>query len=256
MDTLRSRSLRQQQHPLIRQLANRMEAIWHKHLQLHPYQPPADMGYVEGVLDHEKLTIENHCYQTRQFRKIHLELARVGDNLDILHCVMFPHSRFNLPIFGTDIVVGRGRVSAAIGDLSPVASTGLPPSYRQQLQEIETPHFSQPRDLPAWGDIFSDICLFVRPTSPSEEQQFLTWISRILTLHCQLGHVAQETSSIEQEAAILAGQQRYCRQQQKNDKTRRILEQAFGAAWAERYFQTMLFDCGEPAASQQAVARK
>jgi phycocyanobilin:ferredoxin oxidoreductase len=40
----------------------------------------------------------------------------------------------------------------------------------------------------------------------------------------------------------LAGQQRYCTQQQQNDKTRRVLEKAFGDAWAERYMTTVLFD--------------
>ncbi|MFS8911541.1 phycocyanobilin:ferredoxin oxidoreductase, partial [Synechococcus sp. H60.3] len=38
------------------------------------------------------------------------------------------------------------------------------------------------------------------------------------------------------------GQQRYCSQQQQNDRTRRVLEKAFGPAWAERYMSTVLFD--------------
>ncbi|NET47750.1 MAG: phycocyanobilin:ferredoxin oxidoreductase, partial [Merismopedia sp. SIO2A8] len=37
-------------------------------------------------------------------------------------------------------------------------------------------------------------------------------------------------------------QQNYCSQQQQNDKTRRVLEKAFGAEWADRYMTTVLFD--------------
>ncbi|MFM9158844.1 MAG: phycocyanobilin:ferredoxin oxidoreductase, partial [Dolichospermum sp.] len=113
-------SLREQQHPLIRQLADCIEAVWHQHLDLSPYHLPAKLGYVEGRLEGEKLIIENRCYQTPQFRKMHLELARVGNMLDILHCVMFPRPEYDIPMFGCDLVGGRGQISAAIADLSPV----------------------------------------------------------------------------------------------------------------------------------------
>lgn len=109
-------SLCQHQHPLIAQLAKTIEAIWQNQFVLYPYQIPKDLGYIEGSLEGERLTIENHCYQTVQFRKIHLELAKVGQHLDILHCVMFPRTNFPLPIFGVDIVAGRGQISAAIVD--------------------------------------------------------------------------------------------------------------------------------------------
>ncbi|NJL57095.1 phycocyanobilin:ferredoxin oxidoreductase, partial [bacterium] len=76
--TLASRpSLREQQHPTICQLANCIEAAWQQHFQLEPYPLPSDLGYVEGHIEGEKLTIENHCYQTSQFRKLHLELVNV-----------------------------------------------------------------------------------------------------------------------------------------------------------------------------------
>ncbi|MGL6343026.1 MAG: phycocyanobilin:ferredoxin oxidoreductase, partial [Waterburya sp.] len=77
-------SLRERQHLLIRQLADSIERNWSQYLTLSPYQIPEDLGYVEGSLEGEKLIIENRCYQTTQFRKLHLELAKVGDRLDIL----------------------------------------------------------------------------------------------------------------------------------------------------------------------------
>ncbi len=67
MSSATKSSLREQQHPLIRQLADCIEKVWHKHLDLSTYNLPADLGYVEGKLEGEKLTIENRCYQTPQF---------------------------------------------------------------------------------------------------------------------------------------------------------------------------------------------
>lgn len=242
MSTTSTSSLREQQHPLIRQLADCIEATWHKYLDLSPYDLPAELGYVEGRLEGEKLTIENRCYQTPQFRKMHLELARVGNILDILHCVMFPHPEYDLPMFGCDLVGGRGQISAAIADLSPLSpGRTLPQSYTATLSTLGKLNFSQPRELPEWGDIFSEFCIFVRPSTAEEEAMFLQRVKEFLEIHCQNASVSQPVSQ-EQAMQILAEQRNYCMKQQKNDKTRRVLEKAFGSAWAEHYMTTVLFD--------------
>jgi phycocyanobilin:ferredoxin oxidoreductase len=244
-------SIRQQQHPLICQLADIILASWQKYLDLSLYELPEGLGYVEGRLEGEKLVIENRCYQTPQFRKMHLELAKVGNNLDILHCVMFPKPEYALPMFGCDIVAGRGEVSAAIADLSPTnLERTLPPTYQTALQSLPSPQFSQPRDLPAWGDIFSEFCLFIRPTSQEEESQFLDRVESFLEIHCSQAIQSQPVSP-QQQALYFAGQRNYCSKQQKNDKTRRVLEKAFGSEWAEKYMTLVLFDLPEDLPTEQ-----
>lgn len=235
-------SLREQQHPLIRQLADCIESTWQNYLPLEPYHLPPELGYVEGRLEGEKLTIENSCYQTPQFRKMHLELAKVGNNLDILHCVMFPRPEFALPMFGTDLVGGRGQISAAIADLSSTnPDLTLPEGYHNALSALPPVDFAQVRELPEWGDIFSQFCLFIRPTSPEEEAQFLSRVKTFLEIHCQQALCASPLSD-ERREEVLAGQRYYCTKQQQNDKTRRVLEKAFGPEWAEHYMTTVLFD--------------
>lgn len=234
-------SLREQQHSLIRQLANRIEAIWEQYLDLEPYHLPAELGYVEGRLEGEKLIIENRCYQTPQFRKLHLELAKVGQSLDILHCVMFPRVNYALPMFGTDLVGGRGQISAAIVDLSPIhPKPHLPTDYSAALSSLPNT-FSQPRDIPDWGDIFSEFCLFIRPMGETEEAEFLNRVDAYLRVHCQYA-TAQNPVSPAEQTQIQTAQKYYCTQQQQNDKTRRVLEKAFGKEWADYYMTTVLFD--------------
>lgn len=237
-------SLRTRQHRLIQNLANCIETVWHEYLDLSPYQVPADLGYIEGSLEGSRLVIENHCYQAPQFRKLHLELAQVSNGLDILHCVMFPNPTYPLPIFGTDLVGGsKAGISAAIADLSPISpERQLPSAYQQALTQLPKVDFSHPRQLPTWGDIFSEFCLFIQPTGSSEEDQFLGQVKAFLTIHCQIA-ISQDPLTAETEInEVLAGQRNYCQQQQQNDKTRRILEKSFGTEWAERYMTTMLFD--------------
>ncbi|MEO0987203.1 MAG: phycocyanobilin:ferredoxin oxidoreductase [Cyanobacteria bacterium J06639_14] len=237
-------SLRSRQHPLIRQLSQAIEATWQHSLELSPYTIPKDLGYIEGSLEEEKVVIENSCYRTPQFRKLHLELAQIGNGLDIMHCVMFPNADYDLPIFGVDLV-GRseGAISAAIVDLSPVnADHALPEAYQTYLAKLPPVEFSHPRDLPEWGDIFSDFCLFIRPTNPQEEQLFLQRVRDFLSIHCQVATTCQPLTSPKEILGVVSGQRNYCTKQQQNDKTRRILEKSFGTEWTERYMSTMLFD--------------
>jgi phycocyanobilin:ferredoxin oxidoreductase len=233
-------SLRLEQHDLIRQLADTIEGVWQEYLDLSPYPLAEELGYVEGRLEGEKLVIENKCYQTREFRKLHLELAKVGNSLDILHCVMFPRPEYDLPMFGTDLVGGRGQISAAIADLSPIADPQLPDAYREAIAALTPAEFSQVRDLPQWGHIFSEYCLFIRPDGREEETQFLDRVKSFLEIHARVAIATPPTP--DKKAQILKGQHNYCTHQQQNDKTRRVLEKAFGPDWAHHYMTTVLFD--------------
>jgi phycocyanobilin:ferredoxin oxidoreductase len=235
----------QQINPLIGTLAKQIELIWQQQLDLSPYQMPEDLGYVEGTLEGEKVVIKNYCYEATPFRKLHIEIARVGDNLDILHCVMYPRSCYELPIFGADLVGGKHGISAAIADLSPTVP--LSPAFTKKLEQWQpqAKSFSQPRELPKWGSIFSKYCIFVRLNQGSEEQLFLELVQNYVTLNCQIASELANSNQIktgDRQLEILAKQQFYCNQQRQNDKTRRILEKAFGEAWAERYINTVLFD--------------
>lgn len=237
-------SLREGQHLLIRQLANCIEGHWQQYLDLSPFHIPQDLGYVEGNLEGEKLIIENRCFQTPQFRKLHLELAQVSDRLNILHCVMFPRSNYDLPIFGVDLVGTPTGIGAAIVDLSPVkGDRSLPLVYKRILANLPQVDFAQPRNLPEWGHIFSDFCLFVRPINRTEESLFLDRVKQFLTLHCLNAQATAAIVSAQKQEEILTGQRYYCQQQQQNDKTRKVLEKSLGRIWTDRYMTQMLFDC-------------
>lgn len=229
-------------YPAINQLATEIVTTWETFLELSPYKLPEGLGYIEGKLEGEKLTIENRCYCSTHFRKMHLELAKVGSNLDILHCVMFPTGKYPLAMFGCDIVAGKSGISAAIVDLSPTSGNKqLSSTYVEKLSNLTQYNFQEKRDLPGWGDIFSPYCLFIRPLNSQEEQDFIKTVINFLTIHCQIAINSHPVSETE-ELIYWEGQKNYCLQQQKNDKTRRVLEKAFGVEWAENYLNSVLFD--------------
>ena len=83
-----------------------------------------------------ELFIENEFHKAKGFRKLHIEVAEFSKNLNILHCVFFPDPKFDIPIFGMDLVKIKEIVSAAIVDLSPVSQNqGV--KYEKFLAEIQ-----------------------------------------------------------------------------------------------------------------------
>ena len=95
-----------------------------------------------SALDGEDLFIRNEVHCCRGLRKLHLETARLGLGLQILHCVIFPDPRFDLPVFGADIVASPAGISAAIVDLSPVGDQ-LPERIGRALERTPIPAFEQ-----------------------------------------------------------------------------------------------------------------
>lgn len=229
-------------HPLVDALADRIRSQWELLPDLTPLTLEAELEKISGSLDGEALFIRNELRRCRGMRKLHLETARLGGGLQILHCVFFPDPCFDLPVFGADIVAGRGQVSAAIVDLSPVDDS-LPAAIDEALRALPQRPFSGRRELPPWGTIFSPHVCFVRPASEEEEGWFIDEVTDVLRVLSEAIAVA-EAQPPDHPATVnrYTAQLGYCQHQKRNDKTRRVLEKAFNPEWADRYIETLLFD--------------
>lgn len=142
-------SVRSQFNPLIRLLADVIQYHWEQYFPLISYELPDGLGYVEGKLGGKEVVIKNQCYQTPQLRKLHLEFAKIGQELDILRCVMFPHPSYSLPMFDCDIAASTERVSAASADLYTAnRELTLTSENYQALSKSPVLEFSESRQLP------------------------------------------------------------------------------------------------------------
>ena len=229
-------------HPLMDALADRIRLCWQDLPDLQPLEVDPQLEAISGSLDGDELFIRNELRRSRGLRKLHLETARLGAGLQILHCVFFPDPQYDLPVFGADIVAGRGVVSAAIVDLSPVGAA-LPAGVTAALEALPPRRFSQERDLPDWGTIFSPHVRFVRPSDSAEENQFVALVGDFLSVIAEASRtVVAQPIDHPDTVGRHQGQLSYCRQQKRNDKTRRVLEKAFNPAWADQYIEQLLFD--------------
>jgi len=188
-----------------------------------------------------ELYIENEFHKAKGFRKLHVEVARFSQNLNILHCVFFPDPIFDIPIFGMDLVKINDNVSAAIVDLSP-ASRNQALKYEKLLSEVDKSSFTSLREIPKWGEIFSNNVFFASLKSKSEKNDFCRVVDQYLTILIKLTKKSKPevNEKIIQERIDI--QKNYCVQQMKNEKTSMVLLKYFDDKWVNNYIKTVLFD--------------
>ena len=199
---------------------------------------------ITNIISTEKgkeLFIENEFHKAKGFRKLHIEVADFSRNLQILHSVFFPDPKFDIPIFGMDLVKINNNVSAAIVDLSPV-SKNQSNLYEKSLSKFDRSSFSSLREIPKWGNIFSKNVFFASLKNEFEKNAFCKIVDQYLSTLIELSLKAQPDAdqNIIQERVNF--QKNYCSQQMKNDKTSMVLLKYFDKKWVDDYIKKILFD--------------
>ena len=188
-----------------------------------------------------ELLIENEFHKAKGFRKLHIEVAEFSKKLKILHCVFFPDPKFDIPIFGMDLVKTNDVVSAAIVDLSP-ASQNQGQKYEKFLSEIDINSFSSIREIPKWGKIFSENVFFASLKNEYENKAFCRVVDEYLSILIRLSKEAKPEFKKDIIQERIDYQKNYCVQQMKNEKTSMVLKKYFDEEWVDNYIKNVLFD--------------
>ncbi len=197
-----------------------------------------------NIISNEKgkeLYIENEFHKATGFRKLHIEVAEFSKRLKILHCVFFPDPKYDIPIFGMDLVKVNEVVSAAIVDLSP-SSKNQNIKYDKLLSNIDKSVFASEREIPRWGDIFSENVFFASLKNDIEKNAFCNIVDHYLMILIKLSQsvIADSDNKIIEER--INYQKNYCIQQMKNEKTSLVLLRYFDEKWVNDYIKKVLFD--------------
>lgn len=168
----------------------------------------------------------NQRWMSKQFRMAHVERFR-QPKFSVLHTVIFPHVMDPSPIFGFDIIASDTKATGVFFDFSP---TILP------SQKISDRVWSESRERPTWGTIFSENWIACRP-SFEEAQDICALACDQLTTHLQsLG--AQYSHRLHD---IVHAQNEYSRNQRKNEHTTRVILKLLGAERGEHFVNEILF---------------
>jgi len=194
-------------------------------------------GELQATLEHsggieiptEDFGWSNKRYVGDNFRLAHIE--RYSDsNLEVLHFTCFPNPTFQHPIFGFDIITTDKKPLAAFMDWSPVDNT----------TRIKT-GFKYEKDypLPDWAKIiFSETPLAIVPND-SEMNTLSFDITQNFEIYLDILNNSKE--SLDRVDYIVAAQNRYCENQQKNQRTYNVLKAKLGEERAKYFITNILF---------------
>jgi len=171
----------------------------------------------------------NKRYVGENFRMAHIE--RYSDkNLEVLHFTCFPNPTYQHPIFGFDIITTDKKPLAAFMDWSPVDNTtSIKAGYK----------FEKEYPLPDWAKlIFSQYPLAIVPND-SEMNSLSNAVIESFNIYLKILDNSKET--LERVDYIVAAQNRYCENQQKNQRTYNVLKAKLGEERAKYFITNILF---------------
>ena len=170
----------------------------------------------------------NHIYESKYFRFAHIE--RYSDkNLEVLHITTFPNKTNPSPIFGFDIITTDKKPLAAFLDYSPVVNNI---TYKPN-KTFETLY-----NLPDWAKkIFSNDAIAIVPT----EKDISVLYEVVKDAYTKYIDLCMEDQSTIDSQIIKDGQNYYCEQQQKNERTFNVLKAKLGEDRARYFMNTILF---------------
>ena len=178
------------------------------------------------MIETEDFGWENTRYLTDSLRIAHIE--RYSDrSLEVLHFTAFPHVHCGDPIFGFDIICTEKKPLAAFVDLSPV--TYSPDQFIDY-------HFQKPYPLPEWANnIFSDHAVAIIPN----DGELVTLCSRLVP--DLFKNYIDLLDTMSDPKLVVEGQNYYCEQQLKNERTYNVLKAKLGEERAKYFMTTILF---------------
>jgi phycocyanobilin:ferredoxin oxidoreductase len=161
---------------------------------------------------------------------VHVEYAATTPrDIEIVHSVAYPETRYEVPILGIDVVTVAGVPKFAICDLT---MPGFSLSYWNTLAfDLQGKYdLVSNRAVPDWAWIFSDSCLCIK--NPDIDA-FGAYVAELTETYAAVA--ALFPSNHDYHACHKA----YCEAQRQNAKTRGMLTASFSAEFADKYMRFM-----------------
>ena len=168
----------------------------------------------------------NRRWSSSRFRLAHVERFE-QPKFSVLHTVIFPHIMDPSPIFGFDIIASDVKATGLFFDLSPTIQPGAPFSPRD---------YSEPRQRPEWGDIFSEHWVACRP-SFDEAVEISSNACKTLATYLD-GLMTQTTHKVGE---VVRAQNHYSLQQRQNEHTTRVIRKILGPDRGNYFIENILF---------------
>lgn len=222
-------------------LTRETEAGLVRDLALRPVALDPSLAAAEGTWKSAPVAIETRAYRGDRIQYARFVVIR-GGGLEIGNVLCLSDPTYPLPILGADLVALGQEQAMLAADLSPVLPAGaerdaqLAPLLARRARWDQLPGGGA---LPDWcSDWFSPAALYTR-IAHSQLDRAVAAFRDFPRSFIELAFGAAPRPDLA--AGVAAVQAGYAAAHRTEDKGLRLLAKMFGAAWAERYTNEILF---------------
>lgn len=171
----------------------------------------------------------NKFYKSVRCELAHTSVVDLRDEkgLWMMHTAFFAAPQYPMPIFGFDVIVGRGKVTGCFHDMSP--TTGDSPideTWKTMTYGFEP---ARKRELPEWANFFSDNMVVMGASNNEKEIDQVCYIGlEMANAWFKALDDMKPTNSPEIMALHEQGKQDYCTGQLKNERSKDVMTNVLG----------------------------
>jgi phycocyanobilin:ferredoxin oxidoreductase len=237
-------------------LVEETEELLRGGLGLAPLPIAPELARAEGSFRGGRVVIETRAYSSAAARYARF-VNIAGPGLEIGNVLVLGRPPSPLPIFGADLVsISADAVMIAV-DLSPALRDSAPLLAPLASRRARHPELLPGGELPGWCSAwFSPFALYTRvppAVYPAARAAYLDFAAALLEIEA-LSRSAGFPGA--DAAAVAEAQAGYLADHRTQDKGLTMLAKMFGAAWASRYIEAVLFPSVVPAPAPEAVSRR
>lgn len=189
-------------------------------------------------------SITTQCWSSDEYRLIRMTDYDAGSKGHVLSSMLYPRSSL-LPVLGMELIRMGPKLHILAADWQPVRADEMTSTeYTHTLEDIRASYPSLQGTLrdSNMGVLFSDHLLLGQTTNTEDvetmQQEFFAAMQRYHELHVEWVQAQQGTADV---ATVQHHHARLDALATSVDKSKRILSQTFGEAWAQEYIQDVMF---------------
>ncbi len=192
----------------------------------------------EGKMGEQAAGICGWAWKAAAIDRFRVAILEAGERVAVFSAFATPNPRFDLPLFGAEVIMISGTVTVVALDWIPLFPQ-TPHLARLAAIRERFSSFPPGGELPAWAaDSFSPFALFSRPRGAVADSEILAAFSEYLLGYLDLATRAKPHGD---PTATLRAQRHYCTEHLANDPGAPMLGKLFGEEWAQRYAHAFLF---------------
>ena len=214
---------------------------------LNPTPKPLKDEFLHKKVEHEGKQIENAAMTYHADKLKHISISRfiVHGVVQSHNMTIFPDNNYDIPLFGTDIVIFEKMLVVYCDVLPYVKDAELTRKYIEPMKPLHEKYKNLPDEMPRGREWLESIStgfgISVTAMDPKYVEESFKGVMEYFNLFASYVKNATPLKDEKRKAEIAEGRKKIVGLFTENDPGYGPMKKYFGKEWADYYFHNILF---------------